>query len=493
VNKFQGIIFLRENISPDASNRDPIIEDIQKRTFQWFWESGQNSPHCLIPDRNSEGHLDQDFTSIAATGFALTAYAVGVERGYIARHEAAERTYNTLHFFATAPQGDGTSGFTGYNGFFYHFLHKDSGTRYNTCELSSIDTALLLAGALFAQAYYSNPSDPLEKAIRNLSGQIYSKVNWSWMRGGADKKTIAMGWLPESGGSFVSAPWLGYNEAMILYILALGAPTFSLPPSAWKEGWTSNYYRQICSYQDKTLLRFAPMFGHQYSHIWLDFKGIQDDWNKENGLDYFENSCRATYHQQAYAVANPLGFKGYGENVWGLTACDGPANDSGGEPYWDAQGKRYFGYTARGAGRLGVINPADAYTDAGGTIVSDDGTIAPTAAGGSIAFAPDIVIPTLKHMKNINVGNRPVYGKYGFFDAFNLTVNKSPYVNGWVGYQYIGIDQGPIVLMIENYYSRLIWDTMKKNSYIRDGLKRAGFTGGWLNDNGYDGLVEPAR
>jgi hypothetical protein len=219
---------------------------------------------------------------------------------------------------------------------------------------------------------------------------------------------------------------------MILYILALGSPTHPVPTYAWT-AWTSTYSWN--TYYGQSYVPFAPLFGHQYSHCWVDFRDIQDAYMRGRGIDYFENSRRATYAAQAYCIANPYGKTGYGANVWGLTACDGP-----------------WGYSAHGA------PPAQ----------NDDGTIAPTAAAGSIAFAPEIVIPTLHHLYdtyNANLG-----GPYGFKDAFNLTVN-------WWATDYIGIDEGPIIIMIENYRNGSVWSRFMQNEDIYRGLLRAGFTG----------------
>jgi hypothetical protein len=276
---------------------------------------------------------------------------------------------------------------------------------------------------------------------------------------------ISMGWTP--GGKFIPSDWKGYNEGKLVYILALGSPTHAVKPVAWK-AWSSTNDTTWGTFYGETFLTFAPLFGHQYTESWVDFRGIRDDWNRQHNLDYFENGRRATYSQRNYAIANPGGWTGYGKDVWGLTASNGP----GGFIVKSAQGERKFeGYTARGAGL---------------DYISDDGTIAPTAAGGSIAFAPEIVVPALMEMKQRY--GQYIYDQYGFVDAFNpsfhtqteLRTGKLVPELGWVDTEQLGIDQGPILLMIENWRSGLVWNVMKKNPYIRKGLERAGFTGGWL-------------
>ena len=252
--------------------------------------------------------------------------------------------------------------------------------------------------------------------------------------------------------------WKGYNEAMILYILALGSPTFPIDPVAWSR-WTETYrWQNYCGYR---CLNFGPLFGHQYSHIWIDFRGIQDNYMRNKGIDYFENSRRAVYANRAYCIANPAKWQGYGENIWGLTACDGP-----GYQVVVSRDKRrtFHGYWARGASAVEA---------------NDDGTIAPTAVAGSLPFAPEICIPAIKTIYQTH-GVR-LFGKYGFYDAFNLSIVGSYQQQGWFDRDWLGIDNGPIVLMIENHYSNLIWKLMQKNSYLIRGLKLAGFRGGWLD------------
>ncbi|GAB4027111.1 glucoamylase family protein [Spirosoma gilvum] len=426
-----------------------FLDSLEHDTFRYFWNT-TNPENGLVPDRAPT----RSFASIAAVGFGLTSYLVGVERGYITRAQAAERTLNTLRFFATAPQSDKTTGVTGYKGFFYHFLDMKTGERFKQVELSTIDTALLLGGILSCQTYFDK-NTPVETEIRQLAEQIYGRVDWTWLQN--HKPYVSMGWHPEKG--FISADWKGYNEAMLLYVLALGSPTYPVGEEVWT-AWTKTY--PWANFQGQQHVNFDPLFGHQYSHIWIDFRGIRDSYMKSKGIDYAENSRRATYANRAYCIENPGKWKDYSATIWGLTACDGPKDTT-------VAGRNFFSYRARGAASTQIV---------------DDGTLAPTAVGGSIAFAPEICLPALRTMKAKYSGK--LYGEYGFRDAFNPTYHyPSAYAygstnSGWFDVDYLGIDQGPILLMAENARTGFVWNLMKHNPHIRKGLERAGFTGGWL-------------
>ena len=439
-------------VSPDTV---AFLDSLQHKTFNWFWDLTPAS-NGLTPDR----WPTPSFSSIAAVGFALTGYGIGVERGWITRQQAADRTLATLRFFWTSAQDSAGPNTTGYRGFYYHFLDMTTGRRFQTVELSTIDTSLLLGGVLFAQSYFTG-SDTSEKEIRALADSIYARVDWQWARNGA--ASVTMGWHPEDG--FISARWIGYNEGMILNILALGSTTHPVDSTTWS-AWTSGY--QWATYHGQSFVQFAPLFGHQYSHLWIDFRGIKDAYMQGRGIDYFENSRRATLAQRAYAIANPQGFGGYNANVWGLTACDGPANKTltiGG------RSRQFHTYMARGASSLEE---------------PDDGTLCSTAAGGSVPFAPEIAIPALLQMREIY--DDKLYQTYGFVDAFNPTFTAQGQQEtgtvdptlGWFDVDYLGIDQGPILIMIENYRTGLVWNVMKTNAHIIRGLQRAGFSGGWL-------------
>nr|WP_294914402.1 glucoamylase family protein [uncultured Neokomagataea sp.] len=443
-------VAVADDITPAVAPQDvAFAQDLEYRTFHWFWDNA-NPKNGLVPDR---APLPNGAASIASVGFGLTAYGIGAERGYIARDAAVARTLVTLRFLSSLPQNGNVSGSAGYHGFFYHFLDPNTGLRVaDWSELSSIDTALFMSGVLFAQSYYNRDTSD-ESEIRSLAEALYRRVDWAWMRDGG--QWLRMGWYPP--GTFIVTPWQGYNEGLILYLLSLASPTSPLPPTLWDQ-WTQSFAGQWTSFEGKTFLNFAPLFGHQYSEAWLDLRGIQDAFSRAHHTDYFQNSRAATYVQRDYAVRNPGKWVGYGSDVWGLTACDGP-----GEARQATQGqdRHYLAYSARGAGADYIL---------------DDGTIAPTAAGGSVAFAPEIVLPTL-HAMYERYGSR-IYDQYGFKDSFNLTFNDQGHF--WVDGQQLGIDQGPILLMLENWRSGFVWQVMRQNSHIRDGLTRAGFTGGWL-------------
>lgn len=432
-----------------------VIGDLQERTFRFFWDT-TDANTGLTPDR----WPTPSFCSIAAVGFALTAYPIGVANGWITRAQARQRTLTTLEFFANAPQGPAATGMTGFKGFFYHFLDMTNGHRFGTTELSTIDTALLMGGVLFAQSWFDG-DDVDERRIRALADQLYTAIDWSWIRPRAP--LIALGWSPESG--FIPYDWDQYNESLLLYLLAIGSPTHAVPPATWA-AWTARFEAVWAGKSLRPHLAFPPLFGHQYSHVWVDFRGIQDLYMRGKGIDYFENSRRATYVQRDQAIANSGGFAGYGADIWGLTACDGPGDFV---HQSDGRSREYFSYSARGPG------------------ARDDGTLAPTAAASSIAVAPEIAVPAVEAM-HTRYG-RGIYQQYGFLDAFNPTL-IDPAVPlkhgsiipgiGWVDSDYLGIDQGPIVAGIENWRSGLIWATTRKNAHLRRGLERAGFTGGWL-------------
>ncbi len=439
---------------------DPEVAELQRRTFDWFVRV-TDIERGLTPDR----WPTESFCSVAAVGFALTCWPVGVENGWMSREEARARTLNTVRFFHDAPQGPDATGMTGHKGFFYHFLEMDTGHRFGRTELSTVDTTLLLGGMLFAARYFDQ-AHPDEAEIRRLAQVIYDRVEWDWVVIRPDR--ISMGWHPETG--FIEADWHVYNEGMLVLLLAMGSRTHPVPASVWSE-WCGVYDRSWTDAYGPAHLHFGPLFGHQYSHMFVDYRGIQDAWMRAKSaeigpFDYFENSVRAVQAQRNYAIANPGGWDGYSADVWGLTACDGPGDF---KQVIDAREREFFSYSARGPGDR------------------DDGTIAPTAAMASYPFAPADVTACLKAMK-AGYGEA-IYTEYGFLDSFNPTLTERegrlqhgrivPGI-GWVDGDYLGIDQGPIVVMIENARTDLVWRYMRAEPNLRRGLEAAGFTGGWL-------------
>jgi hypothetical protein len=423
---------------------DKELQRLQRNTFRYFWKE-TNPENGLLAD-NTSGHVP---ASIAAVGLALAAYTVGVERVYVKRADAVKRTLTTLRFFWNSQQGTQPDA-TGYKGFYYHFLDMQTGRRAWECELSTIDTTILLAGALTAAAYFDRDTRD-EQEVRELADAIYRRVDWSWAQNGG--LTVTHGWKPESG--FLKNRWEGYNEALILYVLGLASPTYPLPEESYR-AWTKTYrWKKIYGHE---FLYAGPLFIHQLPHIWIDFRGIQDDFMREHAIDYFENSRRATYVQQQYGIRNPKGFVGYGEYCWGITASNGP-----GPARRKVKGvaRRFYDYHARSI----PYGP-------------DDGTLAPWAVVASLPFAPEIVLPTLHNFKE-NWGG--MMSHYGISCSFNPTFPAGPNNHiGWISHGHFGLDQGPVILMIENYFSGFLWRLMRRSSYIVNGLRRAGFAGGWL-------------
>ena len=427
---------------------DEKLQDIQKKAFYYF-DCEANPANGLIRDKTApDDKWSQDWpASIAAVGFALASYPVAVTRGFVSREAAAQRTLVTLRFFDRSVQSSATDA-TGFRGFYYHFLDMQTGCRAWHCELSTIDTALLLAGMLTcARFFVAESSDEAE--IRALTDALYRRVEWDWALDG--DSAVSMGWRPESG--FLRSRWTGYNEALLLYVLALGSPTHPIPQACY-QAWTAGYeWKHV---YDHDYLYAGALFTHQFPQVWIDFRGIQDDFMRDKGIDYFENSRRATYVQQQYAIANPLGFDGYSAKCWGLTASQGPGPDT---LLIDGVERRFFAYVARGV----PYGP-------------DDGTIAPWAVVASLPFAPEIVLPALDYfMDELKLHD---INPYGFRATINHTYGAKPgHADGWVSPWHFGINQGPVVLMIENYRSGLLWDLMRECPCIVDGLKRAGFRG----------------
>jgi hypothetical protein len=421
-----------------------MLKALQRDAFNYFVHEANPVSGLIIDKTRPDAPA-----SIAATGLALSSYPVGVERGFMTRAGAIERTLATLRFFHKSLQSTDADA-TGYKGFYYHFLDMVSGQRAWKCELSTIDTAFLLAGMLMVAAYFSG-STADEREISELADELYRRTDWNWAQNGG--LTVTMGWKPESG--FLPYRWQGFDEALFLYVLGLGSPTHPLPRDSYAE-WTSTYeWREIHGHG---FLYSGPLFTHQISHLWIDFRGIQDDYLRGKGIDYFESSRRAALAQQQYAINNPAGFNGYQANCWGITASDGPGPAT---RTINGRQREFFDYVARGV----PDGP-------------DDGTVAPWTVVASLPFAPEIVLPTLDYFETLKLrANNP----YGFKATFNATFDWYGDLSRlWVSPFHFGLNQGPIVLMIENYRSGLVWKLMRKCPYVVAGLKRAGFQGGWL-------------
>ncbi|HSS21615.1 MAG TPA: glucoamylase family protein [Pyrinomonadaceae bacterium] len=382
-----------------------FLDDLERRSFQYFWEQGDPQTG-LIPDRaRMDGApLDadhQDAASIAATGFGLTALCIGAERGWITRSEARERTRNTLQFFADRAFQQ--------HGWFYHWLDAKTGERRWKSEVSSIDTALLLAGVLTARQYFSDNSE-----IQQLATKIYERVDYRWMLNG-HALLLSHGWKPETG--FLKPRWDTYSEDTVLYLLAIGSPTHPISPASWYALWRDRYRYQGYAYFTTI---GVPLFMHQYAHAWIDYRSRRE--TRGDQIDYFENSVNATLAHRAFCMNLAYEFPAFGPTMWGISASDSAK-----------------GYLAWGG------PPRDPEID---------GTLVPSAAGGSLMFTPQLALTTLRAMRE-KYGDR-VYGKYGFIDAFNPKT-------GWTDSDVIGINVGIILLSAENATTGNVWQWFMRN------------------------------
>ncbi|MBX5222206.1 hypothetical protein HJC04_18045 [Rhizobium sp. NLR8a] len=439
---------MSELLSTDPElNRMPTDEDLGRLQFTTllYYLQCTNPDNGLVRDKTQAGAP----ASIAAIGMALATVPVVVERGVVIREFAAKIARRRLEFLLRCHQGPEPDA-SGYKGFFYHFLDIETGRRVWQCELSTIDSAFLFAGALTVAAYFDGDTED-EVKVRRLAAALYERADWNWACDhGA---TLTHGWRPESG--FIPYRWRGYDEGLLLYILGLGSPTHPLPPESYAAYTESYEWRNIYG---RELLYSGPLFTHQLSHMWIDFRSIRDEFMREHDSDYFQNSRHATFVQQEYAIRNPLNFEGYGAHCWGFTASDGPG--------WikrnvDGIDREFFDYIARGA----PFGP-------------DDGTVCPWVVIASLPFAPEIVIPTVRNFARMNLGMTRLYG---FKPSFNQTYTLENGDGGsWVSPYHFGIDQGPVVLMIENYRTGLLWNIMRRCAPLVVGLRRAGFSGGWL-------------
>ena len=432
----------------DREPDDARLDRLQAAAFGYFRDTA-NPANGLVPDTSRPGSP----CSIAVVGFALSCYPIAVERGWLGRADAAERTLTTLRFFASSAQGPEPDT-SGHRGFYYHFLDMDGGTRVWNCELSLIDSTLLLAGMLTAARYFDAAS-AAESEIRTLAERLYRRTDWEWARDGAP--TVSQGWHPDTG--FIRYRWEGYSEATLLYVLALASPTFPLHADSYR-AWTVTYqwervYGRDCLYA-------GPLFIHLFSHAWIDFRGIRDAFCRRVGTDYFENTGHAIDIQREFARLNPNGFAGYGRDLWGFTACDGPTGTVRGE---DGVERPLLGYSARGV----PYGP-------------DDGTIAPWAPLACLPFRPAAALDGLAEV----LGRHPATLRDGrFAGSFNPSLAadgtaRGDAVESWTSEGCYGLDQGLVVMMVENHRSGLIWRLMRESPAIRTGLERAGYRGGWL-------------
>lgn len=387
---------------------------MSRRAFLYFKEQADPTTG-LVRDRSrtdgsppDQTHID--VASIAATGFGLTALCIAAERGWLPHREARERVRATLRFFATQATHE--------HGWFYHWMDARTGARRWQSEISSIDTALLLAGVLTARQKFRD-----DREIVRLAASIYERVDFQWMLNN-HPTILSHGWRPETG--FIKHRWDAYSEHLILYLLAIGSPTHPITPRSWLA-----WQRARMTYAGYNYITGGPLFIHQYSHAWVDFRGRRED--RYPFTDYFQNSVDATRAHRAFCLALSAEFPGYTADVWGITASD------------SAKGYLAWGGPPR--------DPAI------------DGTVVPCAAGGSLMFTPDISVPALRAMHE-RYGAR-VYGRYGFADAFNPN-------NDWVNPDVIGINLGIMLLSAENLRSRKVWGWFMRNSEITRALDQVG-------------------
>jgi hypothetical protein len=422
---------------------DPqLVARLQRGAFEYF-SRYTNAANGLVADTSRPGAP----CSIAVVGFALSCQAVAAARGWRSRSSAAQTVLTALEFLWATEQSEGP-GATGYKGFYYHFLDMTSGRRVWDCELSMIDSALLLAGVLCAAEYFDR-NNPTERQLRARADELYRRVDWKWAQNNAP--TLTQGWHPDYG--FLHYGWQGYNEALIIYILGLGSPTSPLPPHSFKN-WTLTYQWERLLGQD--VLYSGPLFTHLFPHAWIDLRGVRDAFMRDKSCDYFENTCRSVAVHREYCERNPHASVGYGRDIWGISAGDGPITH--GAPEF-AKDSRHFGYMARGV----PFGP-------------DDGTLCPWAMFATLPFTPEAALSgtrtLLERFPQVCSENR-------FASGFNPTENAAD--GGWLSDGWYGLDQGLLVMTTENARSGLIWSLMRSCAYIRRGLRRAGFRGGWLS------------
>jgi hypothetical protein len=418
-----------------------LVDRLQRAAFSYFTEF-TNDENGLVADTSRKDSP----CSIAVVGFALSCYPIAVKNGWITRSDATTRTLKALRFFRSSEQSDRADA-TGYMGFYYHFLNMQTGRRVWSCELSLIDTALLMAGILTAGRYFDGTGD--EEEIRRLATELYDRVDWRWAQNGS--ATLSQGWKPECG--FLHYGWEGYNEATILYVLGAGSATHPLTDGSFA-GWTLTYQWEHLLGED--VLYSGPLFTHLFSHAWLDFRGIRDGFMRLRGSDYFENTRAAINVHREHAARNPKGFAAYGPDFWGISAGDGP-----GDEYLRENGRdrRFFGYMSRGV----PFGP-------------DDGTIAPWAMLACLPFDTESALAGCRHL----LAHYPaVIRNDRFASGFNPTLQADG--KNWVSEGWYGLDQGLLVMMIENHRSGLIWDLTRGCPQLVAGLKLAGFGGGWLD------------
>jgi hypothetical protein len=388
---------------------DQFLDQTEQAAFLYFWEQASATTGQVKDRAYATGINDtRTLSSIAATGFGLTALCIAAQRGYMSSSQIQARVLAALNFiWNNLPQE---------NGFFYHYVDMNTGLAEPGSEVSSIDTSILLCGVLTCRQYFQ------DSQIQTLATQIYQRVNWPWMLNGGT--TFSQGWLPDSG--FLTTRWDTYSELMMLYLLAIGSTTYPVPASSWNA-----FSRPLVAFQNYTYISGdAPLFIHQYSHAWFDFRNQQDAY-----ANYFANSIIATEAHKAFCLSLAGEFSDYQQNLWGITASDSQNN----------------GYVAWGGPpSMGPI----------------DGSIVPSAAGGSVPFLPSDCIAALQNIQSAYPGASQ---RYSYVDAFNP-------LTGWYDTDALGIAVGIAMLMAENYRSAFVWDTFMQNPEPQAAMTAVGFT-----------------
>jgi len=400
---------LQERYSRSTTDTESVfLEELQARSLLFFLEHSDSETGLTRDRAPANGSLSPSPASIAATGFALTAWCIGDYRGWISHEDALKRTLTALNFITDHVEHE--------RGWIYHYINIKTGRRMWCCEASTIDTALFLKGALMAREYLNDPE------VTRLVNALYARIDWTWALNGG--QTLAHGWRPETG--FIKNRWDSYSEMLGMYLLGIGAPSNALPAQTWN-AW---HRTPVVTYGTRTFIQCAPLFTHQFSHAWFDFRGRRDAH-----ADYWRNSVDATLAQREWCADHAATFAHWSRNMWGVTASDSAK-----------------GYVAWGGPQ--------------GSPTKIDGTIVPCAPGGSLPFAPRECMQALQEMRKI--GGPRVWQRYGFVDAFNPTT-------GWVASDVIAIDVGITLLMSENMHSGFVWKYFMRAPEVSRGMALAGF------------------
>lgn len=394
--------------APQLSKEDDqLLEELEKANFLYFWEQADPATG-LVKDRSNARAPDKGIVaSIAATGFGLTALCIGEKRGFASSFDVQRRVLNAMNFLWERMQT--------HRGFYHHWTNVTTGERIWDSEVSSIDTAILLCGVLSCREHFPHPS------IRRLATAIFNRVDWTWLS--EDTALLSHGWMPEVG--FLPYRWDYYSELMMMYLLGMGSSTHPLPADTWH-----SWKRTIFEYDGLRYIgSYAPLFVHQYSQAWFDLRDKRDKY-----ANYFKNSSIATEVHRRFCLELATRFPDYSQDVWGISSSD----SRNGYVVWG------------GPPEIGPI----------------DGTVVPSAAGGSLPFLPQPTLHVLKAIKS-RYGSK-AWCRYGFVNAFNPLVN-------WYDADVVGIDTGITMLMAENLRTGFVWNTFMKNQEVQQGLFRAGF------------------